>query len=90
MWKRKVVLWIVGFGLGSSWSFNAKTTSEGIVDKLADPAVVNCEVEIEKIRREFEDAKKNFLNIPATLKNMPKMNPEGEVYMCTIWMCLYF
>ncbi|XP_058113943.1 uncharacterized protein LOC131256879 isoform X2 [Magnolia sinica] len=33
--------------------------------------------EIEKIRREFHNAKRSFLNIPATLKEMPKMNPEG-------------
>ncbi|KAJ4801866.1 Nucleotidase-like protein [Rhynchospora pubera] len=33
--------------------------------------------EITKIRNEFEEAKKNFLNIPAALNEMPTMNPEG-------------
>ncbi|KAL6012248.1 hypothetical protein ACLOJK_002726 [Asimina triloba] len=33
--------------------------------------------ELEKIRHEFDAAKRSFLNIPATLKEMPKMNPEG-------------
>lgn len=33
--------------------------------------------EIERIRQEFEEAKRNLLNIPIALKEMPKMNPEG-------------
>lgn len=33
--------------------------------------------EIGAIRREFEAAKRSLLNIPAALKEMPKMNPEG-------------
>lgn len=33
--------------------------------------------EIAKIRLEFHEAKKSFLNIPNVLKDMPKMNPEG-------------
>ncbi|PKA57595.1 hypothetical protein AXF42_Ash018570 [Apostasia shenzhenica] len=33
--------------------------------------------EIKKIRLEFEEAKRSFLNIPAALREMPKMNPEG-------------
>ncbi|KAI0512439.1 hypothetical protein KFK09_013078 [Dendrobium nobile] len=33
--------------------------------------------EIEKIRIEFEGAKQSFGNIPAALRKMPKMNPEG-------------
>ncbi|PVH64450.1 hypothetical protein PAHAL_2G270200 [Panicum hallii] len=35
------------------------------------------EDEIERIRREFEDAKRNYLSIPAAIKDMPKMNPQG-------------
>ncbi|GJN33949.1 hypothetical protein PR202_gb22580 [Eleusine coracana subsp. coracana] len=35
------------------------------------------EDEIERIRREFEDAKRNYLSIPSALKDMPKMNPQG-------------
>ncbi|KAM0843653.1 hypothetical protein ACQ4PT_057574 [Festuca glaucescens] len=35
------------------------------------------EDEIERIRREFEDAKRNYLSIPAAMKDMPKMNPQG-------------
>lgn len=37
----------------------------------------SIEDEIEKIRREFDAAKRSFLNIPAALKEMPRMNPEG-------------
>ncbi|KAG9456074.1 hypothetical protein H6P81_000582 [Aristolochia fimbriata] len=33
--------------------------------------------EIEMIRQEFNEAKQRFLNIPAALNEMPKMNPEG-------------
>jgi len=36
------------------------------------------EDEIERIRREFEDAKRNYLSIPAAIKDMPKMNPQGR------------
>lgn len=35
------------------------------------------EDEIEKIRREFHDAKQRFLKVPDAIKQMPKMNPEG-------------
>ncbi|XP_037441476.1 5'-nucleotidase domain-containing protein DDB_G0275467-like [Triticum dicoccoides] len=35
------------------------------------------EDEIERIRREFEDAKRNYLSIPDAIKDMPKMNPQG-------------
>ncbi|ONM55108.1 HAD-superfamily hydrolase subfamily IG 5'-nucleotidase [Zea mays] len=35
------------------------------------------EDEIERIRREFDDAKRNYLSIPAAIKDMPKMNPQG-------------
>ncbi|GJM98754.1 hypothetical protein PR202_ga15791 [Eleusine coracana subsp. coracana] len=35
------------------------------------------EDEIERIRREFEDAKRSYLSIPSALKDMPKMNPQG-------------
>nr|XP_040246338.1 5'-nucleotidase domain-containing protein DDB_G0275467 isoform X2 [Aegilops tauschii subsp. strangulata] len=35
------------------------------------------EDEIERIRREFEDAKRNYLSIPAAIKDMPKMDPQG-------------
>ncbi|KAL5699824.1 hypothetical protein ACHQM5_030667 [Ranunculus cassubicifolius] len=35
------------------------------------------EDEITKIRREFDAAKLQFLKVPETLKQMPKMNPEG-------------
>ncbi|KAJ3677154.1 hypothetical protein LUZ60_002878 [Juncus effusus] len=35
------------------------------------------EDEILKIKNEFEEAKRNFLNIPAALKEMPLMDPEG-------------
>ncbi|CAD6224938.1 unnamed protein product [Miscanthus lutarioriparius] len=35
------------------------------------------EDEIERIRREFENAKRNYLSIPAAIKDMPKMNPQG-------------
>jgi hypothetical protein len=35
------------------------------------------EDEIERIRREFEDAKRNYLSIPAAMKDMPKMDPQG-------------
>lgn len=34
-------------------------------------------VEIERIRHEFEEAKRSFLNIPMALGEMPNMNPEG-------------
>jgi hypothetical protein len=37
------------------------------------------EDEIERIRHEFEDAKRNYLSIPAAIKDMPKMNPQGLV-----------
>lgn len=33
--------------------------------------------EIEKIRHEFDSAKKSFLKIPEALKEMPMMNPKG-------------
>lgn len=33
---------------------------------------------IEKIRRKYEAAKKSFPFIPESLKEMPKMNPEGS------------
>ncbi|CAM8917864.1 unnamed protein product [Rhodiola kirilowii] len=33
--------------------------------------------EVERIRREFVDAKERFLKVPEALKDMPKMNPEG-------------
>ncbi|XP_038979073.1 5'-nucleotidase domain-containing protein DDB_G0275467 isoform X2 [Phoenix dactylifera] len=33
--------------------------------------------EIEKIRHEFEEAKRSFLKIPVAIKEMPKMNPKG-------------
>ena len=29
------------------------------------------------MRQEFEEAERSFLNIPAALKEIPKMNPEG-------------
>ncbi|TVU09583.1 hypothetical protein EJB05_43067, partial [Eragrostis curvula] len=35
------------------------------------------EDEIERIRREFEDAKRNYLSIPSAIRGMPKMNPQG-------------
>jgi hypothetical protein len=35
------------------------------------------EDEIERIRREFEDAKRNYLSIPVAIKDMAKMNPQG-------------
>lgn len=41
----------------------------------ADP---NTHDEILKIRNEFEEAKRNFLNIPSALNEMPTMNPEGD------------
>lgn len=46
-------------------------------DNLAEVDSVVVEDEVEKIRREFDAAKKSFLNIPEALKEMPKMNPEG-------------
>lgn len=50
---------------------------------VAAPEICNLSVtgdfddEIERIRQEFEEAKRNLLNIPIALKEMPKMNPEG-------------
>ncbi|KAG1326488.1 5'-nucleotidase domain-containing protein [Cocos nucifera] len=38
---------------------------------------VKAEDEIEKIRHEFEEAKRSFLKIPVAIKEMPKMNPKG-------------
>jgi hypothetical protein len=40
----------------------------------------NSHDDILKIRNEFEEAKRNFLNIPAALKEMPTMNPEGAQF----------
>ncbi|XP_078150865.1 HAD-superfamily hydrolase, subfamily IG, 5'-nucleotidase isoform X1 [Carex rostrata] len=54
------------------------TPSRGFMrDKCNIDTDSNCNDEISKIRNEFEEAKRNFLNIPAALKEMPTMNPEG-------------
>ena len=49
-------------------------------DKYNIDADSNCNDEVSKIRNEFEEAKRNFLNIPAALKEMPTMNPEGVLF----------
>lgn len=46
------------------------------VSRLEDDSSVPDD-EIEKIRWEFNAAKRSFLNIPDALKEMPKMNPQG-------------
>ena len=49
------------------------------------------EDEIEKIRREFNGAKQRFLKVPDAVKQMPKMNPEGLVFVSFfIYHLLYF
>ncbi|ONK69699.1 uncharacterized protein A4U43_C05F25810 [Asparagus officinalis] len=52
--------------------------SSVVAPEICSPSVaLDLDDEIERIRREFEDAKKSFLNIPLALKEMPRMNPEG-------------
>ena len=67
-------LW--GLGLTASWL--------GLVPGLRALCTLSStlgsgagEDEIERIRREFEDAKRNYLSIPVAMKDMPKMNPHG-------------
>lgn len=73
---------IIGFG-GSYRSYNASIpSSEGLVklvdeSQLPDADTAAFEEKVAKIRQEFDAAKKMFLKIPDTLKEMPKMNPEG-------------
>ncbi|KAM0943377.1 putative 5'-nucleotidase [Dioscorea sansibarensis] len=65
-----------GLGMGAiDRCFSTNVVSESrAVDQLSSTDVDN---EVEMIRRQFEEAKRSFLNIPAALKEMPKMNPEG-------------
>ncbi|XP_072977223.1 uncharacterized protein [Typha angustifolia] len=42
-----------------------------------DTDVSNAQDEIERIRMEFEELKRSFVNFPVALKDMPKMSPEG-------------
>lgn len=78
-----------GFG-GSYRSYNASiTSSEGLVKsseglvklvdegQLPDADTAAFEDKVAKIRQEFDAAKKMFLKIPDTLREMPKMDPEG-------------
>ncbi|PON48436.1 Purine 5'-nucleotidase [Parasponia andersonii] len=71
-------------GLGGSYrSYGGTASWEELVSKFegrgnsAEVDSLVLEDEVEKIRREFDSAKKSFLNIPEALKTMPKMNPEG-------------
>lgn len=40
--------------------------------------------DIDKIRREFDAAKRSFLKIPEALKAMPKTNPEGSIMFSSL------
>lgn len=46
--------------------------------------VAGVDDEIERIRREFEEAKRNFDNIREVLKEIPKMNPEGIMSLSSL------
>ncbi|KAJ0965725.1 hypothetical protein J5N97_026863 [Dioscorea zingiberensis] len=65
-----------GFGMGA----RGRGFSTNIISELRNYnqlSSIDAEDELEMIRREFQEAKRSFLNIPAALKEMPKMNPEG-------------
>ncbi|XP_020082880.1 5'-nucleotidase domain-containing protein DDB_G0275467 isoform X2 [Ananas comosus] len=65
-----------GFGLGEfRRGFSGTLVPELTTDDAASTA--GADDEIERIQREFEEAKRNFDNIPEVLKEIPKMNPEG-------------
>jgi hypothetical protein len=51
--------------------------SPGLRELCTTPRSGAGEGDIERIRREFEDAKRNFPTILSALKDMPKMNPQG-------------
>ncbi|WOK94047.1 hypothetical protein Cni_G02749 [Canna indica] len=70
--------WQAGFLLGGSRRRLSITVApDGGADDQKCPLDAISVDEIEKIRDEYEQAKRNFLNIPAALKEMPKMNPKG-------------
>ncbi|KAL8149542.1 hypothetical protein AgCh_006518 [Apium graveolens] len=68
---------------GSCRNYNASITSTEALAKLVDEGqlpdadTAAFEEKVAKIRQEFDAAKKMFLKIPDTLKEMPKMDPEG-------------
>uniref|UniRef100_A0A1D1YK93 5'-nucleotidase domain-containing protein DDB_G0275467 n=1 Tax=Anthurium amnicola TaxID=1678845 RepID=A0A1D1YK93_9ARAE len=68
-----------GGGLESWRNFTASVASDERVEgHLSDPCCPDQgRDEVEVIRREFEDAKRSFLNNPAALKEIPRMNPQG-------------
>nr|CAD1825596.1 unnamed protein product [Ananas comosus var. bracteatus] len=71
-----VFFWKLGFGLGEfRRGFSGTLVPELTTDDAASTA--GADDEIERIQREFEEAKRNFDNIPEVLKEIPKMNPEG-------------
>lgn len=72
--------------LHRSFSTNVMAES-GAVDQLRSADVDD---KVEMIRRQFEEAKRSFLDIPAALKEMPKMNPEGLLILHLISILFYF
>ncbi|KAK1275507.1 hypothetical protein QJS04_geneDACA003914 [Acorus gramineus] len=62
------------------WFANLGTAPEERIAKYEEEDRLSQSVlneEIGTIRREFEVIKRSFLNIPAALRETPKMNPEG-------------
>ncbi|XWS73153.1 hypothetical protein CRYUN_Cryun02cG0101200 [Craigia yunnanensis] len=64
-------------GIASSEQTVSKS-EEGIRPAEADNLEVNDD--IDRIRREFDAAKRSFLKIPEALRGMPKTNPE-DIYV---------
>ncbi|XP_020705577.1 5'-nucleotidase domain-containing protein DDB_G0275467-like, partial [Dendrobium catenatum] len=67
LWAENHIRQVLGVEAARRW-FTDQTSSRSA-------AIITNE--IEKIRIEFEGAKQSFGNIPAALRKMPKMNPEG-------------
>ncbi|KAJ4833118.1 hypothetical protein Tsubulata_006220 [Turnera subulata] len=53
------------------------SSAEQTVSNCGDEERRHPDDEIEKIRRQFDAAKRSFLKIPEALKGMPKMDPKG-------------
>lgn len=69
----------------------ARVASEVRPDEQASvPGCSGSSNEVEEIRREFEAAKRSFLNNPSALKDIPLMNPRGLLFasssMFGIWV----
>lgn len=86
-----VILLLVGFGANVR-GYRGIPSSEQTISKFeerikqaeAENLVVNDD--IDKIRRDFDAAKQSFLKIPEALKEMPKMNPEGSIIFCSLFV----